>query len=105
MKYVWQEYPKALYLNGTYMAVKTSEEEAEKRAEGWSDWLADQGHMAGAKPSEQVVKDALAESMRLDPPPVVTYERDAMIPAQSLDEMRDEAQPAKRKPGRPPKAK
>jgi hypothetical protein len=87
-----------MYRNGAYTSVGNAQEEAEKRADGWTDWYTDQDRMNGvAKPAEQVVKDALAESMRLDPPPVVTYERDAMIPAQSLDEMRDEAPKAKRK--------
>jgi hypothetical protein len=47
--------------------------------------------------SEQSLKGALAESMRLDPPPVVDTSRDSMIPAVSLHEARDEMAPLKRK--------
>lgn len=36
-------------------------------------------------------------------PPTVDVSRDALIPAVSLDELRDEMAPAKRKPGRPRK--
>lgn len=40
--YVYQEYPKALYREGAYLAVASVEEEDAARAEGYDDWAADQ---------------------------------------------------------------
>jgi hypothetical protein len=73
------EYRKAMYRNGEYTSVGNAEEEAEKRAEGWTDWYTDQDRMNGKK----------AEA------PAAPVAPDVPVP--------DE--PPKRKPGRPPKAK
>ena len=76
------EYRKAMYRNGVYTSVGNAEEEAEKRAEGWTDWYTDQDRMNGVvKPAEQVAKAALAESMRLDPHPVSREAPQAVVDA------------------------
>jgi len=43
---MFQEYPKALYLNGEYMAVASFEEEEAYRAKGWADWGVDHARMS-----------------------------------------------------------
>jgi len=40
-----QEYPKALYKRGEYMAVANFDEEESARADGWDDWAADHARL------------------------------------------------------------
>lgn len=40
--YQYQEYPKALYREGTYLAVAGIDEEDAARADGYDDWAGDQ---------------------------------------------------------------
>jgi hypothetical protein len=83
------EYRKAMYRNGEYTSVGNADEEAVKRAEGWTDWYTDQDRMNGKK----------AAIGKFEPPAdaVTTPAPDAFTFAPE--------EPAKRKPGRPPKAK
>ena len=78
MAYTYQEFPKALYRQGDYMAVKNAEEESVMAADGWADWNSDQARM-NDKPGAPV-EPAPAEDVQ-------------------------EPMPVKRGPGRPPKAR
>lgn len=43
-----QEFPKALYRKGAYIAVQNADEEEAQRAEGFTDWHTDHESMQGA---------------------------------------------------------
>lgn len=98
MKYVWQEFPKALYLNGVYAAVKDAEEEAAMRADGWTDWGADNERRNGVE-ARPVLSAAAVAAVLADIPQPTDAEADALLLGPAADI------PLKRKPGRPPKAK
>lgn len=51
-----QEYPKALYKQGEYMAVQDFEQEESARNEGWDDWVADHARMNGETDSQEAPK-------------------------------------------------
>lgn len=61
-----QEYPKALYKRGEYMAVSGFDEEELARADGWDDWAADNARLN--TPVEEVESD---EPKRRGRPPKV----------------------------------
>lgn len=52
----FQEFPKALYLKGVYIAVANAAEEEKARDEGYADWKAD--YSAYGIPAEPGAKDA-----------------------------------------------
>lgn len=55
----FQEYPKALYRKGEYIAVADAAEEEAQRTEGFTDWLADHTAMqAPAAPADAPADDA-----------------------------------------------
>ncbi len=104
MAYVYQEFPKALYRKGEYMAVQSAEEEAAMSADGWADWHSDQAAMRGevsARLSNRfeaqagtVVSVQLGSEMTPEDEP--TYQ-EAVAYSVGTQE------PVKRKPGRPRK--
>lgn len=55
----FHEYPKAMYRKGVYCAVDDAAQEAEKAAEGWTDWHSDQAAMAA--PEIEILRSASTE--------------------------------------------
>jgi hypothetical protein len=52
----FQEYPKALYKQGEYMAVQDSKQEESARNEGWDDWATDHASMNGEEQPQEAPK-------------------------------------------------
>ena len=87
MKHEYQHYPLALYRRGEYMAVANEAQEAQMRAQGWTDYLTDKG--------EDALRDQVAAYVAANPDvPQLVAAAEAQI----------EPEPPKRKPGRPKKA-
>jgi hypothetical protein len=85
------------------MPVYSESEVARHIPLGWS--LLNQGESPIRPDSAQVLKDALSESMLMDPPPLLHI--GPMPEPEPIPNATGEAPivPLKRKPGRPPKAK
>lgn len=46
----FQEFPKAMYLDGEYMEVADKAAQKEAEADGWTDWHTDQARMKADEP-------------------------------------------------------
>lgn len=93
---MFYEYPKARYRNGVYMTVANKAEEDAMSAVGWTDWHTDRGLSAEVEPVPQSLPALPGEG----PETPLT----ASVGVHSVIDQAAIAV-AKRKPGRPPKAK
>jgi len=90
MAYTYQHYPLAMYRNGAYMAVRDEAQEAAAKADGWTDYATDRARMGIGEPVK-------AAEPAVEPP--APAEAQPAAPEVAV------AEPVRRKPGRPPKAK
>lgn len=52
----FQEFPKALYRKGDYLAVADAVAEAAARSDGYDDWADDHARLTGAEPAADAPK-------------------------------------------------
>lgn len=80
--YVYQEYPKALYLNGVYKQVESADEEVAARADGWMNWYDD--YLAMTAP------DTFVPASQADVPAVMKRRGRPPKPLSEIDPFPDE---------------